>query len=104
MSPAGTTLGFVGLAFTDRSNIQVLEQPIHLDYHHTDIKLRTMVARYLGTLRKAADKLRRYYECDLPKLEALDSVIGSDIRQPCYSLYRDLTDSVKHNLIYSSQP
>jgi hypothetical protein len=103
MSTAGTTLGFVGLAFTDRTNIQVLEQPIRLDYHHTDIKLRTMAARYFGALRKAADKLRRYYECDLPKLEALGSAIGSDIRLPCYSLYRDLTDSVEHNIIYSSQ-
>ena len=104
MSPAGTTLGFVGLAFTDRTNIQVLEQPIYLDYHHTDVKLRTMTARYFGALRKATDKLRRYYEYDLPKLEALSSAVGSDTRLPCYSLYRDLADSVERNITYSSQP
>jgi len=95
---------FVGLAFTDRTNIQVLEQPIRLDYHHTDVKLRTIAARYFGTLRKAADKLRRYYECELLKLEALGFAIGSDIRLPCYSLYRDLVDCIEHNITYSSQP
>jgi hypothetical protein len=104
MSPAGTTLDFVGLAFTDRTNIQVLEQPIRLDYHHTDVKLRTMAARYFGALRKATDKLRRYYEYNLPKLEALGSAVGSDARLPCYSLYRDLADSVERNITYSSQP
>jgi len=104
MSPVGTTLGFVGLAFTDRTNIQVLGQPIRLDYHHMDVKLRTMAAQYFGALRKATDKLRRYYECDLPKLEAPGSAIGSDIRLPCYSLYRDLADSVERNITYSSQP
>jgi hypothetical protein len=103
MSPAGTTLGFVGLAFKDCTNIQVLEQPIRLDYHHTDIKLRTMAAQYFGALRKAADKLRRYYEYDLPKLEALASAVGSDARLPCYSLYRDLADSIKRTIRYSSQ-
>jgi hypothetical protein len=102
MLPIGTTLGFVGLAFTDRTNIQVLGQPIRLDYHHTDVKLRTMAAQYFGALRKATNELKRYYECDFPKLEALGS--GSDIRLPCYSLYRDLTDSVEHNIIYSSHP
>ena len=104
MSPTGTTLGFVGLAFTDRTNIQVLGQPIRLDYHHTDVKLRTMTAQYFGALRKATDELRRYYECDFPKLEALGSAIGSDIRLPCYSLYHDLADSVERNIRYSSQP
>src|ERR1700685_658192 len=92
MSPTGTTLGFVGLAFTDRTNIQVLGQPIRLDYHHTDVKLRTMAAQYFGALRKATNELKRYYECDFPKLEALSS--GSDIRLPCYSLYRDLAQLV----------
>ena len=104
MSLAGATLGFVGLAFTDRTNIQVLEQPIRLDYHHTDVKLRTMTARYLGALRKATDRLRRYYESDLPQLETHGSAIGSDARLPCYSLYHDLADSVERRIRYSSQP
>src|SRR6267154_2122669 len=70
MSPTGTTLGFVGLAFTDRTNIQVLGQPIRLDYHHTDVKLRTMAAQYFCALRKATNELKRYYQCDFPKLES----------------------------------
>ena len=73
MSPTGTTLGFVGLAFTDHTNIQVLGQPICLDYHHTDIKLRTMAAQYFGALRNATTELKHYYEWDFPKLEALRS-------------------------------
>ena len=103
MSLAGATLGFVGLAFTDRTNIQVLEQPIRLDYHHMDVKLRTMTAWYFGALRKATDRLRRYYEFDLPQLETHGSAIGSDARLPCYSLYHDLTDSVERRIRYSSQ-
>ena len=104
MSPSGATLGFVGLAFTDRTNIQVLEQPIRLDYHHTDVKLRTMTARYLGALRKATDKLKHYYEHDLPQLEAPDSAIGPDARLPCYIHYHDLDDSIKRSIRYISQP
>ena len=83
MSLAGATLGFIGLAFTDRTNIQVLEQPIRLDYHHMDVKLRTMTAWYLGALRKAMDRLRRYYEFDLPQLETHGSAIGSDGTKVC---------------------
>jgi hypothetical protein len=100
----GATLGFVGLAFTDRTNIQVLEQPIRLDYHYTDLKLREMAARYFGALRKATDRLKGYYEYELPELEALGSAIGPDPRLPCYSLYRDLKDSVEHSITYSCQP
>ena len=100
----GPTLGFVGLAFTDRTNIQVLEQPIRLDYHHTDVKLRTMAAQYFGVLRNAINKLKHYYEHELPKLEALSSAIGSDPRLPCYSAYHDLADSGKHSITYFSQP
>ena len=83
MSLAGATLGFIGLAFTDRTNIQVLEQPIRLNYHHMDVKLRTMTAWYLGALRKAMDRLRRYYEFDLPQLETHGSAIGSDGTKVC---------------------
>ena len=103
MSLAGATLGFVHLALMDRTNIQVLEQPICLDCHHTDVKLRTMTAWYLGALRKAMDRLRHYYEFDLPQLETHGSAIGSDTRQPCYSLYHDLADSVERRIRYSSQ-
>ena len=103
MSLAGTTLGFVGLAFTDRTNIQVLEQPICLDYHHMDVKLRTMTDQYLGVLRKAMDRLRCYYESDLPQLETHGSAIGSDTRLPCYSLYHDLAGSIERRIRYSSQ-
>lgn len=102
MLPTGPTLGFAGLAFTDRTNIEVLGQPIRLDYHSTDVKLRTMAAQYFGALRKATNELQRYYECDFPRLEALGS--GLDIRLPCYSLYHHLADCVERNITYSSHP
>lgn len=65
MSPADTTLGIAGLAFTDRTNIPVLVPSIPLDFHDTDVKLRTMAARHFGVLRKATNQLKRYYEYEL---------------------------------------
>ena len=51
-SPAGATLGFVGLVFTDRTNIQVLERPIRLDYH-------TMAARYFRCTEKSIRQVEK---------------------------------------------
>ena len=99
-SPAGATLGFVGLVFTDRTNIQVLERPIRLDYHHTDHKLRTMAARYFGELRKAWDKLKIYYAYDLEP----QFYHWLKPQTTLYTLYHDIADSVQCSVTYFSQP
>jgi hypothetical protein len=92
---AGPTLGFVALALTDRVNVQVLEHPIRLDYHHTDAKLRATTARYLGAMKNALAKLKRYYQpCHSPTQR--------DVRLPCYLRYTCLADSTEHHLKYIS--
>jgi len=63
-----------------------------------------MAAQYFGVMRKATDKLRHYYEYNLPNLEAPSSAIGSDTRLPCYSLYHDLVDFVQCSIRYSFEP
>jgi hypothetical protein len=92
---AGLTLGFVALALTDHVNIQVLEQPICLDYHHTDAKFHATTAQYLGAMKNALAKLKHYYQlCHSP--------IQQDVRLSCYSCYTCLADSAEHHLKYIS--
>ena len=105
MSPAGATLGFIGLTFTDRtchqhSSARAIYTP-WLSSHGRQASNngRPIFCR----AKKATGKLRQYYKYDLPKLEALGSAFESDARLPCYSLYHDLAGSMEHSIRYSSR-
>jgi hypothetical protein len=82
----------------------MLGPALRLDYHCTDDELATMVARYLGALRKALDKLRHIYEVEIRNVEPLDSDDLADARFPCYTRYTCLVDSVERDIKYAFQP
>jgi hypothetical protein len=100
----GPVLGFFGLPFTKSTNIEVLNQPLRLDYHCTDVKQRRIAARYLGALRKAVETLKQYYESTIPKLRDPALRSNLDPRFPCYHHYTSLIDSSPHTVAYVCQP
>ncbi|KAK7455294.1 hypothetical protein VKT23_011167 [Stygiomarasmius scandens] len=100
----GPILGFIGLAFDVKTQIQVLTQPIRFDYHHTDVKQRRTAARYLGAFRRTARKLKIYYETEIPKLKNLPVPSSAHQSFPCYSRYTALSDSAEHEIQYIAQP
>lgn len=55
-------MGFFGMAFTTRLNVQILGQGMRLDYHKTANSQWTFLARHLGALRQAVNKLERLYK------------------------------------------
>jgi hypothetical protein len=69
------------------------------------VRQRRTAARYLGALKKAVDKLRRYYE-ESAILRLRDPTLRSNVdpRFPCYQHYTSITDSSPHTIIYLSQP
>lgn len=100
-------MGFAGLAFTDHTQIQMLGEPIHFDYHPTDIKLCRTAARYLGAWQKATNSLKWYCEADIPRLwlpSTSDPYVESRHISPCYRAYTSLQTSKPHAVVYSSQP
>lgn len=96
MSVPGSLLGFVGLGYAEGVIIQVLEQPIRLDYHLTDVKLRLTTARYFGALKNVIGKLREYYDAEVFPPGPLPHM-------PCYFEYTSLTRGVKLSISYESQ-
>ncbi|KAK7437959.1 hypothetical protein VKT23_018394 [Stygiomarasmius scandens] len=99
----GPLLGFLGLAFTDQMQLQMLAQPIRFDYHHTDVKQRRIAAHYLGSLKRVIRKLKDYYEIELPRLRNFPTRSSSAPILPCYSRYTALSDSVVHEIQYVAQ-
>jgi hypothetical protein len=95
---SGPMFSFVGLTFNTHVNIQVLGQPMQLDYHPTDTVLCTKTVQYFGTLKCVVHKLKHYYKVELPDIDPLDT------RQLCYVQYTDLINSTKCCISYSPYP
>ncbi|KAG1849202.1 hypothetical protein F4604DRAFT_95669 [Suillus subluteus] len=82
ITPFGPYIDFSAAVWSTRPNMQVISTALPLFYHHTDTKMRAMVARHVGALRKAVQSLSECYKNMLsnttslspdPHLKFLDS-------------------------------
>ncbi|KAG2084900.1 hypothetical protein BD769DRAFT_1374621, partial [Suillus cothurnatus] len=58
----GPHIDFSAAVWSTRPNMQVISPALPLFYHDTDTKMRSMLARYVGALRKALRTLSECYE------------------------------------------
>lgn len=95
-------MGFFGMVYTTFVNLQMLGQPVRLDYHKTGDDQWTSLARHLGALREAIKKLKALYSEESEMMTQVQMTSMDAIFYPAYCEF-DQFDQVK-SVEYTSQP
>ncbi|KAG2365182.1 hypothetical protein BDR07DRAFT_699102 [Suillus spraguei] len=107
----GAHIDFSAAVWSTRPNMQVISTGLPFFYHHTDTKMRVMVARHIGALRKAVRSLSECYQSMSsnttssspdPQLKFLDSKFP-DPRFPYPYSYTCIETSLTCHFTYCHQ-
>ncbi|KAF9234386.1 hypothetical protein BU15DRAFT_52671 [Melanogaster broomeanus] len=98
----GPYLAFAGASWNLRPVVQVLSTTLPMHYHLSDTKMRTTVARHLGSLKKAIGTLEEHYR-ELSHQARPDSMPYSQLF-PYPTSFTCRQHGTRQNFKYSRQP
>ena len=93
-------MAFAGAAWNTRPNVQVLSSAVPFHYHPSDDASQRRAARHIAAFRRAAEKLRLYYEQGLPAATEADEKDRDMYPHP--TEYHDLGESRQQDFRYLS--
>ncbi|KAG1738714.1 hypothetical protein EDB19DRAFT_2039530 [Suillus lakei] len=78
----GPYIDFSAAIWSTRPNMQVISTALPLFYHSTDTKMRAMVARHIGALKKALQSLLKCYESMSSNTTSSSRFLDSEFPDP----------------------